>query len=751
MLDVGNSVNAATLTVTNGLTLNGTALVGNPTNTWYGEIGFAGTTPTLSGNGTVVFGNNGSYSRNALRVLNGGTTLAIGPGITVRGQNGVIGYASAYGGPTNVAVASLGTISADVSGGTITVSAQPFSNQGLVAASPGTVSINNGFGSSGGTLLFGLASASSYGRVNISGPATLGGNLSVVYLGGFAPALSNSFSLITYGSHTGAFSNLSLPPFALWQTAYGATSFVLLAADIDKLVFMTPPAGANAGSSLSPVVVQIQDSITGHPIATNGIPVTISLASGKGTLSGTLTQLTDPTGKATFSNLSVNLVGSKTLRASAPAITATTSSSFTISPAAPAQLALLTSTPSPQIANRAFSPPPVIQVLDQFGNPVPTSTSPITARLSSSGGGSLGGTTTVNVNGTSGSASFTNLVYTLAKPALDESIVLYFASPGLASATSSPVSVDFVFGLITLTNGNSLVEIDPTTQDGVFSWTVDGTNQLYQHWFWLREGSSGPQNSFDMLGTPLGLAYTSNSAILNYLAPGLSATVAFNLSGGNAGTLASDLTEAVTIQNTTNVSMTLHVFDYSDFDLADADTGDTVAVNGTNVMVQEGKGMMATETVQTPMPNYWEASWYAITLDKIDGGTPITLSDQLLPQETGDQTFAFQWDATLGAGQSLVISLSKSIKRDLRMRPMVTNLSESITPMPVPLTIALSGPTVLISWPTNGAAGFQLQSAGALRAEAGWAAVPNPPIVVGHQYQASLPLVEPVQFYRLQK
>ena len=34
-LDVGNSVNEAVLTVTNGLVLNGTALVGNPTNSWY--------------------------------------------------------------------------------------------------------------------------------------------------------------------------------------------------------------------------------------------------------------------------------------------------------------------------------------------------------------------------------------------------------------------------------------------------------------------------------------------------------------------------------------------------------------------------------------------------------------------------------------------------------------------------------------------------------------------------------------------
>ena len=39
--------------------MNGTALVGNPTNGWYGSIGFSGS-QTLSGNGTVVFGGFGN-------------------------------------------------------------------------------------------------------------------------------------------------------------------------------------------------------------------------------------------------------------------------------------------------------------------------------------------------------------------------------------------------------------------------------------------------------------------------------------------------------------------------------------------------------------------------------------------------------------------------------------------------------------------------------------------------------------------
>ena len=123
----------------NGLTLNGMALVGNPTNGRSGVINFAGT-QTLAGSGAVVFGNNQTYSGgcvNTLAMSAAGTTLTIGAGITVRGQNGVIRYNSTFGWPQNVYVIDQGTIACDISGGTITVSGQSFGNQGLLACSNG--------------------------------------------------------------------------------------------------------------------------------------------------------------------------------------------------------------------------------------------------------------------------------------------------------------------------------------------------------------------------------------------------------------------------------------------------------------------------------------------------------------------------------------------------------------------------------------------------------------------------------------
>jgi hypothetical protein len=496
LLDVGNTYNGASLTVTNGLVLNGTALVGNPTNSYAGAIQFAGS-QTLGGSGTAVLGNNGVY--NALRLPDGGATLTIGSGITVRGQNGTIGYSSPFGGPQNVSVINQGTISCDVTGGTIALTPQSFVNQGIVGAFPGSITANAGFDSTAGTLAVDLGSSSSYAQINISGNATLGGTLNVVLTEGYVPAISNSFAVITYGSFSGSFNTINLPMGPLWQTNYGATAFSLLVTEINKLVFTTQPTGAIAGAILAPVVVQVENAATGSSVATNGVPVTMALASGGGTLSGVLTTNTDATGKATFNDLSFSLIGTKTLLASASAaeITPATSASFTMTYGPASQLVLLSAIASPQGSGIVFSPPPQVQVQDQFGNVVLNSTAPITAGLSSSNGGTWDGSTTVNANGTSGSAAFTNLLYTLSNPHTNEPIVVYFASPGLKSVTNPMVMVYGVFNAITLSNNNAVVQIDPASERGMYAWRVDGTNQVYQLWFWLGGYPPLPQTSFD--------------------------------------------------------------------------------------------------------------------------------------------------------------------------------------------------------------------------------------------------------------
>ena len=53
---------------------------------------------------------------------------------------------------------------------------------------------------------------------------------------------------------------------------------------------------------------------------------------------------------------------------------------------------------------------------------------------------------------------------------------------------------------VVLTDFNSTVVIDPTSQAGMYTWTVDGVDQMWQQWFWYRIGSAGPEQSIDTLG-----------------------------------------------------------------------------------------------------------------------------------------------------------------------------------------------------------------------------------------------------------
>jgi hypothetical protein len=626
--------------------------------------------------------------------------------------------------------------------GTVT-SSGAFTNDGTVAVLQGTLALNGGFNPSGGTLRFGMSALNSFGKISIAGNATLGGTVGAVWLNGFIPALNNSFAVLTYGSRTGLFTNLDLPPEALWATNYGATTFTLTVVRIDKLVFAPGPAGTNAGAILSPVVVQVQDADS-NPVATNGLPITLTLNTGTGPLNGTLTRTTDASGKATFDDLSINVAGVKTLRATASApATPVISSSFTISPNTAAQLLLLTPISSPQPAGASFSPVPVVQMRDQFGNVVPNVTAAITARLSSSGGGRLGGTTNFTAGGPSGIAFISNLRYNLLNPAAAETVEIYFDSPGLTPATNRPVLIAFVLTNITMQAGNSVVRIDPTTQRGLFSWTVDGVEQAHQHWFWLRAGTNTSQTSFDKFGTPWARAYTAGNVVLNYFAQGLSVQAGFTLQGGAPGSQASALAGTLTVQNITNAPLPLHLFAYSDFDLSNSPHADAVSMPSALTLLQQGKGMQVTETIQSPMPDHWEASYYGITLAGLLDASPLTLADTFIPPAPGDQTFAFQWDTTLGPGQSLVVNLANSIGP-------ISGVTAAPGAPPVWLDIALTGADVILSWPTNGAEGFELQSASTVLGER-WNPMTNRPAVLGGQYRVILPRSVDAQFYRLQK
>jgi hypothetical protein len=227
---------------------------------------------------------------------------------------------------------NFGTLQKSARTGTSSISI-PMTNSGTIASLKGNISFSGGFTPVGGALLFGLSSASSFGNMTIFGNATLGGTVGVLWLNGFVPTSGNSFTVLNYGSYTGIFTNVSVPPStAVWVTNYGPNSFTMSVASINKLVFTSQPAGGKMTNIvIAPVIVQVEDP-GNNPVAMSGVPITLSLKSGLGIVNGTLTQNTDPSGKSTFGDLSFSTVGTKTLRATSPGLTTADSVPFAVVP-----------------------------------------------------------------------------------------------------------------------------------------------------------------------------------------------------------------------------------------------------------------------------------------------------------------------------------------------------------------------------------------------------------------------------------
>jgi hypothetical protein len=221
--------------------------------------------------------------------------------------------------------------------------------------------------------------------------------------------------------------------------------------------------------------------------------------------------------------------------------------------------------------------------------------------------------------------------------------------------------------LFTLSHMNSSVEVDTGSSLGVYDWIVDGDDQLAQQWFWYRIGDTGPETSLDNLTGDLDADTTylgtRGLVVERGSSTGLYVMVDYKLTGASAGSGKSIMAEEITLQNNSQSGIELHFFQYSDFDLASDPLDDFVqfvGFGGNTAQQQDQLGGYLTETVVTPPASLKEAHTFSTTLDKLNDGVADDL-DGTTSAGPGDVTWAYQWDFTLGAGESVLISKNKRI------------------------------------------------------------------------------------------
>jgi hypothetical protein len=161
-----------------------------------------------------------------------GTTFIAGNGLTVSRTVAVQGGTFTIAGAVVQAVGgmqiqSCGTLYGN---GQVTVGGA-LRNAGVInlaggsgpGATPGSLFVTGDYTqTSTGQLDVHLYSNSTYDALHVSGLATLGGTLNVTAMYGYRPGPGAIFSVVTYGSRSGTFAALSLPPVAVghWDPRY---------------------------------------------------------------------------------------------------------------------------------------------------------------------------------------------------------------------------------------------------------------------------------------------------------------------------------------------------------------------------------------------------------------------------------------------------------------------------------------------------------------------------------------------------
>jgi len=233
----------------------------------------------------------------------------------------------------------------------------------------------------------------------------------------------------------------------------------------------------------------------------------------------------------------------------------------------------------------------------------------------------------------------------------------------VVGAGAAPVAADII-----LIDDSSTATIDPGSQDGMKSWVVDGVEHLQQQWFWYRTGAMTSEESIDTL--TLDISGTTDTdfdgnhetAFIRYVEAGeFKIEIYFTLNGGATGSHTADIAESIEITNLSGESMDFHFFQYCDFELNATPVDASVEIIGGNLAKQVDGGHILSETVETPGAGHYEVGAGDDTLAKLNDANADSLSDIAGPLTDDDLTWAFEWDFTVGAGKSFLISKDKLI------------------------------------------------------------------------------------------
>jgi hypothetical protein len=218
-------------------------------------------------------------------------------------------------------------------------------------------------------------------------------------------------------------------------------------------VTQQPSASATSGVAFAQQPsVQLRDS-KGVPVSQSDVPVSVTIASGGGSLAGTTTATTNASGVASFKGLAITGVsGTRTLRFSSGTLAATTSNQINVTAGGASKFVI--STIGQQVAGRPFSV--TATLVDANGNAVPNTGNVGTVTLSTeSGSGTLGGTVSKPLAVGSSVLTFGSVTHSQAQSGVILRVVGSGAGSGVAGKTGSSNAFSVVAASATVPSGGA--------------------------------------------------------------------------------------------------------------------------------------------------------------------------------------------------------------------------------------------------------------------------------------------------------
>lgn len=230
------------------------------------------------------------------------------------------------------------------------------------------------------------------------------GSTSSAACGTSASSLTTATSCTDSSVPAGSYTYKVTAVYKSWSATSSASGTVVVSTvTVGKLVFTQNPQSQRSDLSIGNVIVQLQTN-SGTTLNTSGVTITVTLSNNTegATLSGTQTATTGSNGAATFSGLSVDLVGSYTLTATSSSYTSGVSQSFSITAGQASAIVISAGNNQSATHGTTFAKALVVIVTDSEGNPVSGNGVSFTAPTSGASG-TFAGTSNTTYNGVSDS------------------------------------------------------------------------------------------------------------------------------------------------------------------------------------------------------------------------------------------------------------------------------------------------------------------------------------------------------------